>query len=94
MAAGMMLAAALSTRMGWLTAAEYRRFSRLLERAGLTIKAPDSLTHEDFMQNMQRDKKVRDGRLRLVLPHGIGKAVVSAEFDPAALTDTLAGKPL
>lgn len=93
-AAGMMLAAALSTRMGWLTSAEYRRISRLLERAGLPIKAPDSLTHEDFMQHMQRDKKVREGRLRLVLPRGIGKAVMSAEFDPAALADTLAGKPL
>ena len=93
-AAGMMLAAALSARMGWLTAAEFRRISRLLERAGLPVKAPDSLTPEAFMQHMQRDKKVRNGHLRLVLPHGIGKAVVSSDFDPAALTDTLAGKPL
>jgi 3-dehydroquinate synthase len=93
-AAGMMMAAALSTRLGWLTAAEYRRIGRLLERAGLPIKAPDSLTPADLMQHMQRDKKVRDGRLRLVLPRGIGKAVVSADFDPAALSDTLAGKAL
>ncbi|HEX5340188.1 MAG TPA: 3-dehydroquinate synthase [Gammaproteobacteria bacterium] len=93
-AAGMMLAAALSVRIGWLSAAEYRRISRLLERAGLPVKAPDTLAPADFMQHMQRDKKVRDGRLRLVLPHGIGRAVVSADFEPAALADTLAGNPL
>ncbi|HEX5340291.1 MAG TPA: 3-dehydroquinate synthase [Gammaproteobacteria bacterium] len=93
-AAGITMAAALSVRLGWLTAAEYRRISRLLERAGLPVKAPDTLAPADFMQHMQRDKKVRDGRLRLVLPRGIGRAVVSDDFAPAALADTLAGKPL
>jgi 3-dehydroquinate synthase len=93
-AAGMMMAAALSSRMGWLSAAEYRRIGRLLERTGLPVRPPDSLSPADFMQHMQRDKKVRDGQLRLVLPRGIGKAVVSADVDPAALADTLAGKPL
>ncbi|MGH8371236.1 MAG: 3-dehydroquinate synthase [Gammaproteobacteria bacterium] len=93
-AVGMMMAAAVSSRLGWLSAAEYRRIGRLLERAGLPVKAPDSLSPADFMRHMQRDKKVRDGQLRLVLPRGIGKAVVSADFAPAALADTLAGKPL
>ncbi|MGH8369786.1 MAG: 3-dehydroquinate synthase family protein, partial [Gammaproteobacteria bacterium] len=93
-AAGMTMAAALSVRLGWLSAAEYRRITRLLERAGLPVKAPDTLTPANFMQHMQRDKKVRDSRLRLVLPRGIGKAVVSDDFAPAALADTLAGKPL
>ncbi|HET7930997.1 MAG TPA: 3-dehydroquinate synthase [Rhodanobacteraceae bacterium] len=93
-AAGMMLAAGLSVRLGWLSAAEYRRIGRLLERAGLPVKPPDTLTPADFMQHMRHDKKVREGRLRLILPHGIGKAVASEDFDPAALADTLAGKPL
>jgi 3-dehydroquinate synthase len=93
-AAGMMMASALSVRMGWLTAAEYRRLGRLLERAGLPIKAPEALTPENFMQHMQRDKKVRNGRLRFVLPHGIGKAEITDAFDAVALADTLAGKPL
>lgn len=93
-AVGMMLAAALSVRIGWLSAAEYRRIGRLLERVGLPTKPPASLTPAQFMQHMQHDKKVRDGRLRLVLPHGIGKALVSDDFDASALADTLAGKPL
>jgi len=93
-AAGMSMAAAVACRMDWLTAAEYRRIKRLLERANLPVQAPENLTPEQFMEHMQRDKKVRNRHLRLVLPHGIGKAVVTDEFDAAALRDTLAGKPI
>jgi len=38
---------------------------------------------------MSVDKKVLEGRLRLVLLRAIGQAVVSDSFDPAALTSTL-----
>jgi 3-dehydroquinate synthase len=34
---------------------------------------------------MQMDKKVRDGRMRLVLLKGIGLAELSGDYDPAAL---------
>jgi 3-dehydroquinate synthase len=40
---------------------------------------------------MSVDKKVLDGHLRLVLLRGIGQAVVTDEFDPAALRATLDG---
>lgn len=93
-AAGIMMAAAMSCRTGGLSAAEYRRIGRLLERAGLPIKPPETLGAAEMLQYMQRDKKVRDGKLRLVLPHGIGQALVSDKFDPAALQATLAGEPL
>jgi 3-dehydroquinate synthase len=36
------------------------------------------------------DKKVQDGRLRLVLLEALGAAVVTADFDPAVLDATLA----
>ena len=42
-----------------------------------------------FMELMAVDKKVMDGQLRLVLMKDIGKAVISAEFDPEALKQTL-----
>ena len=39
---------------------------------------------------MRIDKKVRGGRLRLVLLRGIGAATLSSDYPPAALTRTLA----
>ena len=39
---------------------------------------------------MWRDKKVKAGRLRLVLLRSIGEAAVSDEFEPRALDATLA----
>ena len=38
---------------------------------------------------MAVDKKVQDGRLRLVLMKGIGKSLVTGDFDPQALEATL-----
>lgn len=93
-AAGIGMAADMAVRMDWLKASEYRRICRLLERAGLPSKPPASLTPMQLLNHMRRDKKVRKGRLRLVLPRGIGQAVVSEDFNPQLLGDTLAGKPI
>ena len=93
-AAGIGMAAEMSVRMDWLKASEYRRICRLLERAGLPSKAPDTLKPMQILAQMRKDKKVRKGRLRLALPRGIGQAVISDDFDPRLLGDTLAGKPI
>ena len=39
---------------------------------------------------MGQDKKVVDGRLRLILAQGIGQAFVASDIDPAAIAATLA----
>ncbi|MGH8397193.1 MAG: 3-dehydroquinate synthase [Gammaproteobacteria bacterium] len=93
-AAGIALAANMAVRMDWLKPAEYRRICRLLGRAGLPNKPPAALTPMQLLTPMRYDKKVRKDRLRLVLPRGIGQAVVSDDFDPQLLGDTLAGKPI
>jgi 3-dehydroquinate synthase len=41
---------------------------------------------------MALDKKVLAGRLRLVLLRRLGEAVVSADYDPAALEAVLAAE--
>ena len=38
---------------------------------------------------MGLDKKVIDGKIRLVLQQGIGKSVVTSDYDPQALRQTL-----
>jgi 3-dehydroquinate synthase len=87
---GMVLAAELSARLGWLDHNAVARVRSLVARARLPVAPPDVLDVDRFLELMSVDKKVVDGTLRLVLLQGIGKAVVTSEFDPLALRETLA----
>jgi 3-dehydroquinate synthase len=86
---GLCMAADFSARLGWLEPADAARVTALVARAGLPVKAPAGMTPAQFRELMSRDKKVAGGRLRLVLLRGIGEAVVTADFDPALLEQTL-----
>lgn len=88
-AAGMVLAAALSARLGWLTAPDVERITDLLRRARLPVVAPAKLAADDFLRLMAVDKKVRNGRLRLVLLKAIGRAVIADDIDPALIASVL-----
>ncbi|MEW6766293.1 MAG: 3-dehydroquinate synthase [Pseudomonadota bacterium] len=83
--AGMCMAARLSELEGWISAADVARIRTIINRAGLPIHAPEAMTREQFQHLMGIDKKVLDGRLRLVLLKSIGKAVVTGEFSPQHL---------
>ena len=87
-AAGTMLAADLSQRLGWLTAAEVTRIHALLSKARLPLDAP-KLGTEKYLDLMQMDKKVADGKIRLVLQQGIGKSVITSDYDVEMLKQTL-----
>jgi len=89
-AAGTILAARLSERMGLLNAADVGRLARLMSRAGLPTEAPD-LGEARYLELMGHDKKVEDGKLRLVLLRELGKAFVTSDFRPGDLRQVLAG---
>ncbi len=89
-AAGTMLAARLSERMGLLTHAEVRRMADLFVRAGLPVEAP-SLGQDRYLELMGHDKKVENGKLRLVLLQSLGKAYMTSDFDLRDLREVLAG---
>ncbi|MEK9825457.1 MAG: 3-dehydroquinate synthase [Methylotenera sp.] len=88
-AAGTMLAADLSLRMGWLTQAEVKRMYDLLTKARLPLDAP-KLGVEKYLDLMQLDKKVADGKIRLILQQGIGKSVITSDYDAEKLRVVLA----
>ena len=88
-AAGMCMAVDLSRRLGWLTQADVARACALIERAGLPVKAPSAMSEKQFLELMAVDKKVLDGKLRLVLLKAIGEALVTDDFDRAKLIETL-----
>lgn len=78
-AAGTLIAAELSKRLGWIDGASVARIENLFLRAGLPVYgAPLGATR--YLELMRHDKKVQDGKLRLVLLADIGKGVI---FDAA-----------
>ena len=77
-AAGTMMAAELSRRLGWIDAAAVARIEALLERARLPVWGP-RLGVERYVELMSHDKKVEAGKLRLVLLRALGCAVMHGE---------------
>ncbi len=86
--AGMLLAADVSQRLGWVSAADVARVESVLGKFGLRTDV-SSLSAATLAENMKIDKKVAAGRIRLVLLKGIGKSVVTGEYEDAALRETL-----
>ncbi len=80
-AAGMCMAAELSNRLGWLPEQDMQRIIDLIARAKLPIKPPNSMTVAQFTELMAVDKKVEDGKIRLVLLKALGHALTTADFD-------------
>jgi len=88
-AAGMLMAADLSRRLGWLDGGDVERVRSLLARAGLPLAAPP-IGAARALALMGMDKKVLAGRIRLVLVRRPGEGVVSGDYPAEALADTLA----
>jgi 3-dehydroquinate synthase len=88
-AAGICMAADLSARLGWLSSDQVARVSALLRRARLPVQSPPELSSEAFLRLMAVDKKVQDGRLRLVLLKQPGEGVIVDSVDTQLLQSTL-----
>ncbi|PJF38866.1 MAG: 3-dehydroquinate synthase, partial [Phototrophicales bacterium] len=71
-AAGMVMAARMSCKLGWIGQDAVSRITKLLEKARLPVEGPEGMLTQDYLKHMQLDKKVIDGALRLVLLKGIG----------------------
>jgi 3-dehydroquinate synthase len=89
-AAGMVMAADLSMRRGDISSDDLQRIINLIKRANLPVKAPADMMPEQFVELMGVDKKVLDGRLRLVLLESIGRAIVTSDIDTKLLMQTFA----
>jgi 3-dehydroquinate synthase len=87
-AAGMVMAADLSARLGWLNSADKDRTVRLLERFSLPTAAP-RIGAERARELMGLDKKVLGGKIRLVLLRKLGHAAVVSDYSNEMLEATL-----
>ena len=79
-ATGMVMAADLSHRMGWISQADLERTKNIIQRAHVPVACPQ-IPLGEFLAYMAHDKKVLDGQLRLVLMKQLGEAIMTREFD-------------
>ena len=93
-AAGTMMAAELSCRIGWLSVAAVRRIESLFVRAGLPVFGPQRLSPETYIDLMSHDKKVSNGVLRLILLRAIGQAEIYGEASRGELVNAIAARTL
>ncbi len=87
-AIGMVMAADLSYRLGWTSLTDVERLRDLLQALDLPTRCPP-IPPEQFLALMQRDKKVLNNRLRLVLLKPLGQAIITADVPPEPLQETL-----
>lgn len=79
-ATGMVMAADLSQRLGWISNDDVERTKKIIQRANLPISCP-KIPLDEFLGYMAHDKKVLNGQLRLVLLKQLGQAVITKDFD-------------
>jgi len=87
-AAGMVMAGELSTRLGLLDGSSAARLRRLIDRAGLPVLGP-RLGAERYAELMAVDKKARSGRNAFVVLERLGSAAIRADVPSEAVTATL-----
>ena len=102
-AVGMVLAFALSARLGHCSGDDCARVRRHLGAMGLPVTIAEALganaapdvTADVLIGHMAQDKKVQDGKVTFVLARAIGNAFLSRDVPADALhaviTDSLAG---
>lgn len=72
-AIGMAKATAISLRQGFCDQQSMVRVRQLIERAGLPVEFPDSVTMQGLISGIEVDKKSAGGKIKFVMCAGIGK---------------------
>lgn len=87
-AIGMLVAARVSFGLGFCSAQDVDYLRSLLQALDLPVEIPD-FSLQDYLSAMRRDKKVLQGRLRMVLNRGLGQCLIQEIADPEAVFSSL-----
>ncbi len=87
---GMVAAAKIAREMGLCDAGVVERIATLLQNIGLPVRFPE-IDVERALKILSHDKKVRDGKVRFVLPERIGKVVIRDDVPPDLIRQVLQG---
>ena len=83
-AAGMVMAARFSEKLGLIGKSDVQRVVDILLRAKLPVDAP-ALGAERYLDLMGHDKKVEGGKIKFILLRKPGEAYICNRYDSAAL---------
>jgi 3-dehydroquinate synthase len=86
---GMLAAGQIACAMGLWSPQEQARQRALIRAAGLPLRMP-SLDPAAVLDCLQGDKKVKQGKVRFVLPSAIGTVVIRDDVDAATITAAMA----
>lgn len=83
--AGMVIACELAEMRGNMSNKEKQRVIDLLEFFSLPIAGPDNMQMSHYLGHMGRDKKVKAGTIRFIIPTALGKADIFSDVTDAEL---------
>lgn len=87
-AIGMLQAMQLSVNLGLCSAPDLARAKAHLQKMGLPV-SPPPLSKQALLLHMQKDKKVKDGKMVFILSRGIGKAFISSDVTEQQILEVL-----
>ena len=87
-AMGIVLDTRLAHRLNLLDTTDKESILALMDALGLNLPVP-KLPPQELLNVMCQDKKVRHGRLRLVLPTAVGRVAIRDDIDPALIAEIL-----
>jgi 3-dehydroquinate synthase len=88
-ALGMIAAARLSEKMGYLEGNETKRIEALIRSAGLPGKIPESFAGDSIIPLLQMDKKKKGDIIHFVLLKKIGMPFINGNIEPKLITAVL-----
>lgn len=88
-AMGMISASKIAREMGLINDDVLKRQESLLNRLGLKLK-DNEIKPDDIVNILYQDKKTIGGKLRFVLPTGIGSVIITDKVDEKTILNVLA----
>jgi 3-dehydroquinate synthase len=86
---GMMAAAYIAEEMRLITKETVNRQREVLKNFGLPVRLPRNISLKTILTYMRRDKKIKDGVVRFVLPVRLGNVKIFAKINNAQITTAL-----
>jgi 3-dehydroquinate synthase len=88
-ALGMVEAGKIAVALNLWSQEEAKRQDDLIRKIGLPTAIPANLDREKIIDLLKSDKKVKDGKVRFILPHGIGKVTITDKVSADLLRQVL-----
>jgi len=88
-AAGMMLALQLANRRGDISELELERVKTLITNYKLPTTPPDSMTSQQFLGHMRKDKKNQQGKIRFIVPKQLGQCALVDDVSDSEVSELI-----